>query len=328
VTHLDYYSVSEKNLEDHTQIMNANQSQLTAVSAVVVNYNAGALLLDCVRAVLLQAQQVVVVDNDSTDGSLEQVESSFANEPRLKIVRTGKNLGFSAGCNVGIQHCTESSLLFLNPDCVLHAGSLAHMLDTLKSGPKVGMVGGLLLNPDGGEQGGGRRDMPTPWRSFVRAFGLSRLSTRWPRLFYDFHLHNQPIPAQPIPVEAISGALMLVSREAMENVGMWDEEYFLHCEDLDWCMRFRKNGWEILFDGGAPAMHIHGACSQSRPVFVEWHKHKGMVRFYRKFFQHQYPWGLMWLVTAGVWLRFLMVVVAKGWARRTWFQWGAGKSSS
>ena len=97
---------------------------------------------------------------------------------------------------------------------------------------------------------------------------------------------------------------MLVKRQAVEDVGLWDEGYFLHCEDLDWCMRFRQKGWKILFVPEARITHALGACSRSRRVFVEWHKHKGMVRFYGKFFRHQYPGALMWLVTLGVWLRF------------------------
>src|SRR3546814_512653 len=101
---------------------------------------------------------------------------------------------------------------------------------------------------------------------------------------------------------------MLVKRQAVEDVGLCDEGYFLHCEDLDWCMRFRQKGWKILFVPSAHISHALGACSRSRPIFVEWHKHKGMMRFYRKFFRHQYPGLLMGLVTAGVWLRFSLAV--------------------
>jgi hypothetical protein len=166
------------------------------------------------------------------------------------------------------------------------------------------MVGGLLTNPDGSEQGGARRAVPTPWRSFVRAFGLSAFSARYPRLFSDYSLHKEPLPEKPIEVEAISGACMMASREAMEEVGLMDEEYFMHCEDLDWCMRFQRSGWSLLFVPGARMVHHKGHCSKSRPIFVEWNKHRGMLRFYRKFFRHQYPGLLMWLVAAGVWLRF------------------------
>jgi GT2 family glycosyltransferase len=93
----------------------------------------------------------------------------------------------------------------------------------------------------------------------------------------------------------------------MDDVGRWDEDYFLHCEDLDFSMTLRRHGWKILFVPDARIVHDKGGCSRSRPIFVEWHKHKGMVRFYRKFFRHQYPGMLMWLVWLGVWLRFGLV---------------------
>ena len=102
---------------------------------------------------------------------------------------------------------------------------------------------------------------------------------------------------------------MLVKRTAVEDVGLWDEAYFLHCEDLDWCMRFRQKNWKILFVPAARITHALGISSKSRPIFVSWHKHRGMIRFYRKFFRHQYPSILMGLVMLGVWLRFALVVV-------------------
>lgn len=203
----------------------------------------------------------------------------------------------------------SDNLLFLNPDCEPASDALPNLLRSLHEYAEVGMVGGLLLNADGTEQAGGRRAIPTPWRSFVRAFGFSRLSNRWPKLFYDFYLHKQPLPTQNVEVEAISGACMMVKREAVRQVGGWDEGYFLHCEDLDWCMRFRQCGLKILFVPSARVVHALGACSRSRPLFVEWHKHKGMLYFYRKFFRHQYPGVLMWLVTAGVWSRFLVIAL-------------------
>lgn len=274
------------------------------VSVIVVNYNAGPLLAECVHSVFSQASEILVVDNASTDLSLELCAQRFSNEAKLKIVRNSANLGFAAACNIGASAATEPYMLFLNPDCVLGAGSLERMLEVLKRDPATGMVGGWLVNADGTEQEGGRRAVPTPWRAFVRAFGLYRFHRHWPRLFYDFHLHKQPLPPTPVEVEAISGALMLARRAAMTDAGTWDEGYFLHCEDLDWCMRFQQKGWKILFVPDAPVVHHKGTCSRSRPIFVEWHKHKGMMRFYRKFFRQEYPGAVMWLVAVGVWLRF------------------------
>lgn len=276
---------------------------------IIVNYNAGACLARCVASVPDDIARVIVVDNDSQDDSLALLAQSVQRGDRVRVIRTGRNLGFSGGCNVGIAASTAPYLLFLNPDCVLRAGSLQRLLAVLQADPAVGMVGGRLLDPDGTEQAGGRRMVPTPWRSFVRAFGLYRLASRWPRLFADLNLHEQPLPAQPVEVEAISGALMLVSRRGLDEVGPWDEEYFLHCEDLDWCMRFRRRGWKILFVPDAPVTHDQGVSSRARPVFVEWHKHRGMVIFYRRFFRDQYPGILLWLVSLAVWFRFGLVVL-------------------
>lgn len=286
------------------------------VSVVVVNYNAGGLLTDCVQAALRQVREVVVVDNASADTSVAACERVFAGNPALRVVRNARNLGFAAACNIGFGEASCEYVLFLNPDCRIETGGVTELLSALLSDPRTGMVGGLLLNADGTEQGGGRRAVPTPWRSFVRAFGLSRFAGRWPKLFFDFHLHKQPLPDRAIDVEAISGACMLVRREAVADVGLWDEAYFLHCEDLDWCMRFRRRDWKIMFVPSARIEHALGACSRTRPFFVEWHKHRGMMRFYRKFFRHQYPGFLMWLVTFGVWFRFGLVS-AYHLARRT-----------
>ena len=282
-------------------------SRSGTVSLIIVNYNACDCIVACVSSALSQVDEVIVVDNASNDNSLAKLEAQFSGDRRLKIVRNRENLGFAAGCNIGADHSTGSYLFFLNPDCALAPDSVKHLVRVLDDRQNVGMVGGLLLNPNGTEQPGGRRAVPTPWRSFVRAFGLSRFADRWPRLFFDFHLHEQPLPTHPIEVEAISGACMLVRRAAMQSVGRWDEGYFLHCEDLDFSMTLRGKGWKIMFVPDARIVHDKGGCSRSRPIFVEWHKHRGMMRFYRKFFQHQYPGPLMWLVAFGIWLRFGLV---------------------
>jgi GT2 family glycosyltransferase len=279
----------------------------TVISAIIVNYNAGELLRSCVDSLLncpLEAE-IIVVDNASEDGSLD----ALAGVSSVHVIRNPTNVGFAAACNTGVRVASAPYLLFLNPDCTFKPGTLAELLAAMSVDERVGMAGGLLANSDGTEQAGGRRAVPTPWRSFVCAFGLARFSNRWPRLFFDFRLSKQPLPDHAIEVEAISGACMMVKREAMQDVGEWDEGYFLHCEDLDWCMRFRQKGWKILFVPSAQIIHALGVCSRGRPVFVEWHKHKGMIRFYKKFFRHQYPGVMMGLVTVGVWLRFVLVAI-------------------
>lgn len=277
------------------------------VTVVIVNYNAGAVLAECLASVLSEATEVVVVDNASDPRVFEPVVARFEADPRVRVIRSPENRGFAAGCNEGVKVATQPFIFFLNPDCFVAAGSIRRLVAALESSPGAALAGGLLIYPDGVEQGGGRRAVPTPWRSFVRAFGLSRFAARWPRLFDDFHLHQRPLPSQAVEVEAISGACTLVRRAGIDDFGMMDEGYFLHCEDLDFCMRAREHGWSILFVPDAPVVHLKGVCSRDRPFFVEWHKHKGMVRFYRKHFRAEYPIGLMELVTLGVWIRFAAV---------------------
>jgi len=284
----------------------------TMLSVIVVNYNTGAFLQNCVWSIINQADEVLVVDNASIDGSLKGLIPGFANEPKLKIIQNLENRGFAAACNAGIRQAKGNRLLFLNPDCQMEANAAHEMLSVLDASETTGMAGGLLLNPDGSEQRGSRRTIPTPWRSFVHAFNLSRFSERWPQLFSDYHLNRSALPEYPEEVEAVSGACMMVKREALDIVGVWDESYFLHCEDLDWCMRFRQKGWKVMFVPSARVIHELGVSSRGRPIFVEWHKHKGMMCFYKKFFRLQYPRILFWIVRMAVWTRFYAVATFIG----------------
>lgn len=282
--------------------MKSNES----VDVVIVNYNAGAVLLDCVRSVLLQCRQVIVVDNASHDDSLALLEQDAQLMQQTRVIRNQHNEGFANACNLGAKAANGSHLLFLNPDCVAERGALDRLLKVLESDDSIGMVGGQLLNPDGSEQAGGRRNIPRPSSAFVRAFGLSAL---FPNTFKSFDQNQEPTPTHPVLVEAISGACMLLSRDLFEQVQGWDDEYFLHCEDLDLCMRISLAGKAIVFVPDAHITHQKGLCSQSRPIFVEWHKHKGMMRFYRLFFRKQYPLPVWWLVVLGIWLRFAAVAL-------------------
>ena len=273
--------------------------------AVIVNYNAGRFLAESVRQ--LQASRaigsIVIVDNDSRDDSLTLLPDN-SGEGRLVVIRNQANLGFAAASNIGLRASTSPYAMLVNPDCFVSPKAIDAMIATLRAHPKAGMVGPQILNPDGSEQAGARRSDPTPWRSFVRAFGLSRF-------FKDFGLEKETLPTAATDVDAISGACMLVTRDALKTVGLLDEGYFMHCEDLDWCRRFRLAGFAVLFDPSAVVTHEKGVSSKPRPVFVEWHKHRGMVRYYRKFFRNDYPLPLMWAVIVTVWMRFGVVAVVK-----------------
>lgn len=277
-------------------------------SVLIVNFNGGDMVNSCVRAAMASSVpvEVLVWDNASSDGSPDALTAEFERETGFSLFLHSENIGFAAGVNRLLENASGDSLLLLNPDCLLERDTIATVRHALAADPNAGMAGCLLRNSDGSEQAGCRRLVPTPWRSLVRVFHLNKIFGGHPR-FQSISLNTTPLPEQPVAVEAISGAFMLVTRKALEDVGPLDDQYFMHCEDLDWCMRFRKNGWQILFDPRAEVLHHQGYCSTSRPVAVELYKHQGMLRFYRKFFRHQYPGVLMWLVTAAVWIRFFLV---------------------
>ncbi len=278
------------------------------VSIIIVNFNGGPLLLEAAAAALASTipVELLISDNGSTDGSLNAIYKAFGKDRRVHIISNGSNLGFSRANNIALKQAEGHYILLLNPDCIIQPDTLSRMLDVMDNSPDAGMAGCLIHNPNGSEQAGCRRAVPTPWRSLVRVLHLNKIFPKNPR-FRTFLLHQEPLPSKPEPVEAISGAFMLVRRKAVEQVGLLDDEYFMHCEDIDWCMRFRQNNWKVLFVPDIDIIHYKGACSKDRPIRVLYHMHRGMVRFYRKFFKHQYPVPLMAIVTGAAWLRFFML---------------------
>lgn len=280
---------------------------MKSISIIIVNFNAGDLLSRCVSSALASTVpvEIIISDNRSSDQSLSVVRQNFPHEQRLTIIENGVNLGFAKANNVALKKAQGDFLLFLNPDCIIHPDTIEKMLSTMEKHPDAGMAGCLIRNSDGSEQAGCRRNIPTPWRTLIRILHLNVLA-RFHPVFENYVQKGQPIPDQPIEVEAISGAFMLVRRKDLEDVGAMDEGYFMHCEDLDWCMRFRQAGLNILFDPNVEITHIGGVCSSSRPISVEFYKHQGMIRFYRKFFQEHYPFILMWIVISAVGLRFMI----------------------
>lgn len=279
-----------------------------AVSVVIVNYNAGALLERCVRAVLASAYpaivRVIVSDNGSVDGSLAAIKAIAHADARVQTIENEANPGFAAANNRALPLAIGDYVLFLNPDCIVEPETIARMAAAMDRDADAGMAGCLLRNPDGTEQRGCRRRMPTPASALARVLLLDRLL---PRRFAGFDLTGAALPAQASAIEAISGAFMFVRQTALAAVGPLDEGYFLHCEDLDWCQRFADAGWKILFVPDAVATHAQGSSGNTNPVAVEWHKHRGMLRFYRKFQRGRYPLPMLWLVGLGVSLRFLLV---------------------
>ena len=279
------------------------------VGVVIVAHDSGAFLQAGVQSVLAQAGalQVVVVDNASCDGSIERLPT----DARLTLLRNAENRGFGAACNQGAARCEAGLLLFLNPDCELPPGALEQLCDIIEANPQIGLLGAQLLDTDGTPQAASRRRTPRPAQAIRVALGLAGAEAAPKR-----ETSNADHVAMPEPVEATSGALMLMPRALFEQLGGFDEGYVLHCEDLDLCRRVLAAGRSVAIAPQVRVLHHKGTSSRRRPVWVEWQKHRGMLRYFRKFDADAAPWWLRVLVPLGVWARFPLAA-ARAW-RRSW----------
>ncbi len=277
-----------------------------SVTAVIVNYNSGEWLEKSVTSLLDSSMPltVYVVDNHSRDGSVQAVRRIDA-PGQIHIIENKENRGFAAANNQVLSEVESDYYVLINPDCTARRETVEKVVEAMEHDPGIGLASCLIRDPDGAIQKTCRRKFPTPWSGLVRTLGLDRVTRNNP-VFANFDLGGQA-PGEGVEyVEAVSGAFMVARGAAMRDVGVLDEDYFMHCEDLDWCMRYWKSGYKVAFVPGVEVVHAKGGSSSSNKWRVNWHLHRGMIRFYRKFYREKYPLAVMWLVFAGVGFRFLL----------------------
>jgi len=221
-------------------------------SAVVVTYNAAPWIERSLESLRGTGAEVIVVDNGSTDGTLEVVRDKF---PDARLLEQ-ENRGFGAGNNTGMRAGAGRYFLLLNPDAWLTDCALEHLVAFADEHPEAAVVGPRLLNPDGTLQRS-VRGYPTPWRIATEYFFLRKLAPRSQALnaLFGAGFDHESVRE----VDYLFGACLLVRRDAVDSVGGFDEDFFLMSEEVDWCYRFRQAGWEVLFYPGAEAYHVVGA---------------------------------------------------------------------
>ena len=252
------------------------------LEVVVVSHGAEALLRNCLRSLREHPPQgqmrVTVVDSGSPDSTPDMVAREF---PEARLLRRG-NIGFSAANNLVLRETEAQAMLLLNPDTEVHAGTLDAALTRLWSEERIGMVGVKLVTESGDLDHACKRSFPTPLSALAHftAIGRSEGASGALSQYRATDLGED----EPGEVDAVNGAFMLCRAEAVREVGLLDEGYWLYMEDLDWCHRFWDAGWKIFYEPAGTALHVKGASSGGRRApRQEVAFHRGMARFYRRF---------------------------------------------
>jgi GT2 family glycosyltransferase len=247
------------------------------VDVVVVAYHAHDSLRRCLRSLRdhpgAQQLSVVVVDNGEDAQTAALVQGIL---PGAVTIEPHANLGFGRASNLGIRRGQDEHVLLLNPDCELAADTLDRLVEVLEQHPEVGMIGPELVREDGSLDHAGRRSFPTVLGALGHFSGVGRKMSGGPLAQY------RATAVVSGPVDAVNGAFMLCRRVALEEVGLFDEGYWMYMEDLDLCYRLREAGWLTWYEPSTRALHIkHGTSGSVRSPKLVWAFHYGMFRFYR-----------------------------------------------
>ena len=275
----------------------ADAAEGPLLEIIIVSAGGGrALVRDCLSSLERHplrhgAMAVWVVDNASTDATVEAVRSDF---PWVRLVPLDWNSGFCIANNIALRASTAPYVLLLNPDTEVLEGSLDHMIDLMRERPDVGMAGCRLVLRDGRFDHAAKRSFPTPVSALAHFTGIGRRAGASPALAQ--YRAPELGEHETGEVDAVNGAFMLVRRAALEDVGLLDEQYWLYMEDLDWCYRFKQAGWPVLYDGRASVVHVKGGTSvrelrraRHRSLRSTLAFHRSMGRFYRKFYSGGNP---------------------------------------
>lgn len=249
-------------------------------AAVIVNYNAGDLLLECARSLLAPGSgsedppDLVVVDNDSTDSSIDLLSGAF---PDVPVIHSRVNLGYARAANLGAAATAAPIILVTNPDVVFLPGAAEAALARFNDA-EVGAVGPLVRDADGSVYPSARQDPCIVDAVGHGLVGLVRQDNPWTRRYRELDVD----PHSSRDVDWVSGAALWLRRAALDAVGGWDEGFFMYVEDVDLCRRLRGAGWRVVFEPGAEVTHVQGASTVARPYRMIAEHHRSIFRFASK----------------------------------------------
>jgi len=250
------------------------------LSIVIVNWNVRDLLRRCLHSILADLQtcrfEIIVVDNASTDGSVEMVHQEF---PQVRLIASEVNLGYTGGNNRGIAASQGRYILLLNPDTEVLDDALVTMVAYMDAHPDVGALGPQLLNPDGSVQSS-RRRFPTLGTALVESTVIQQW---WPdnRILRRYYVQDRPDDAIS-EVDWVTGACILLRRQAVEQVGPLDDAFFMYSEELDWCRRARDAGWKVVYLPTARVIHHEGKSSEQVMPLRHIRFQRSKIHYFRK----------------------------------------------
>lgn len=277
------------NIRSSVQTKLMTKSTTPLLSIVIVSFNTKALTVACIKSVLTNPTrkhsfEVIVVDNGSTDDSMEVLNTLAKRVSGVRIIDNGVNLGFSKANNIGIRAGKGRYFLLLNSDTVVTPGSLDRLMDFALSSTDIGVIGAQLLNPDTSTQPSVFR-FPTLWRT-LQHYWLGRVG------LLDKYYPNS---TQAVEVEAVVGAALLITPEAITNAGLLDERYFMYFEDIDYCRQVQKVGLKVYYLPSAKVIHYHGASGKhlSAPI-DQWKRLIPSSIIYHGYFKHNLITFIIW----------------------------------
>lgn len=292
------------------------------VSVVIVNYNVREFLEQAMRSVERASSglnvEIFVVDNNSSDGSVEMVRNRF---PKVHLISNTTNTGFAKANNQAIRIASGKYLLILNPDTIIQEDTLSSLVSFMDTHPEAGAVGCKILNADGTFAPESRRSFPTPAVAFYRISGLSKLFPQSPT-FGRYNLSFKS-PEESSEVDALSGSCMFVRRDALyqdyeapgAGAGLFDEDFFMYGEDLDWCYRIQKAGWKIFYTPDTQIIHYKGESTKKGELRYVLLFYGAMLRFAEKHFKKRHSWFFRLFLRCGIIARGSVHMISN-WIKR------------
>jgi O-antigen biosynthesis protein len=257
---------------------------LAEVSIIIVNYNVKELLTQCINSIFEASQnvktEIIVVDNNSFDGSVDYIKNKFPGHTDIKIIPSDINLGFAKANNVGAKYATGEYILILNPDTILQEDTIEKTLSFYKKTQNAGAVTCKLILPSGKLDLACRRSFPSPSVALYRILGLSRLFPK-SKIFGKYNLTYLD-ENNTCEVEAIVGAFMLIKKEIYDKVNGFDEDYFMYGEDIDLCYRINKAGYRIFYYPETSVIHFKGESTKKSSLSYVNNFYGAMQIFVRK----------------------------------------------